>query len=417
MKDTQPFLLRFTSGSMATRHFTLLQGETYIIGSHSDADIRIDGDPTVSRRHACISLMNNGRMTITDLGSTNGTGINGKPLKRDGRLKNGDTLHLGLNTRCLLLPWSALESSLPPEISSGFHLIPKETRQKQNALKMTAPLWFTVAGFCIGGICFSIWQVIDNPHSVFARTTFSAPAQNLPAPEAKPQPVAATELKQEAHNNQKDVDVPLVTSHFVWDEIVNISQRFGEIPPSALDPQFLSEVEHWISFYTKNNRHTELLKRRDVVWDKIQKILQSHGLPSELGYIVWVESAFDTQAVSHAGAVGLWQFIESTGHEYGLVNANGVAGDTRRQVESSTHAAARYLNALLGMFGNRRYLLALAAYNAGQNRIKRQEISESIKTAKKVDFWHLKEKLPKETLDYVPKVLAAIIIGRNPENW
>ncbi|MEY3903804.1 MAG: hypothetical protein RL189_3110, partial [Pseudomonadota bacterium] len=99
------------------------------------------------------------------------------------------------------------------------------------------------------------------------------------------------------------------------------------------------------------------------------------------------------------------------------INPSAQPRDSRRQIEASTHAAARYLNSLLGMFGNRRYLLALAAYNAGQNRIKRQEIAQSIKTSKKVDFWHLKETLPKETLDYVPKVLAAIIIGRNPENW
>jgi hypothetical protein len=402
---------------MATRHFTLLPGETYIIGSHSEADIRIDGDPTVSRRHACINLSDSGKLVLTDLGSTNGTCINGKPLRRDGRVKNGDNLQLGLNTNCLLLPWSALESSVPPAMSTGFQLIPKTNANKQNALKMTAPLWFTVAGFCIGGVCFSVWQVMDNPHNVFARTTLSLPAKSPSLVPDKTSAVAEPLNKDASAEVKKDVDVPLVTSHFVWDEIVNISQRFGEIPPSALDPQFLNEVEHWISFYTKNNRHVELLKRRDLVWDKIQKILQVHGLPSELGYIAWVESAFDTQAVSHAGAVGMWQFIESTGQEYGLINANGIAGDSRRQVESSTHAAARYLNALLGMFGNRRYLLALAAYNAGQNRIKRQEISESIKTAKKVDFWHLKEKLPKETLDYVPKVLAAIIIGRNPENW
>ncbi len=421
MKNSQPYLLRFTSELMKSRHFTLLQGENYILGSHSDADIRVDGDPTVSRRHACLSVLENGRLIVTDLNSTNGTRINGKRVQPEGRLRNGDKLQLGLNTTCLLQPWSALESSLPPSMLEGFQLIPKIETPKQNALKMTAPLWFTVGGFCIGGVCFSLWQAYESPHSVFARTLPSTSAAVAPAIIDPQQPSVATSApkqpQQFTKDTSKDVDVPLVASHFVWDEIVNISQRFGEIPPSALDPQFLREVEHWISFYTKNDRHLELIKRRDAVWNKVQRILQVHGLPAELGYIAWVESAFDTEAVSHAGAVGMWQFIESTGHEYGLVNANGVPGDTRRQLESSTHAAARYLNSLLGQFGNRRYLLALAAYNAGQNRIKRQEISESIKTAKQVDFWHLKERLPKETLDYVPKVLAAIIIGRNPESW
>ena len=416
MKNGQLFLLRFTSGTMKSRQFTLLPGESYIIGSQSDSDIRVDGDPTVSRRHACIAVHPAGRITFNDLNSTNGSMVNGKAVSQDGRLKAGDTLQLGLNTLCLIQPWEALESSLPPAMTSGFELIPKDVPQRQSALKTTAPLWFTVSGFCIGGICFSLWQAYNAPNNVFARTI---PAL-IPIEQTSTVQIEKNTTEAQTSNlrlSDKDVDVPLVASHYVWDEIVNISQRFGEIPPSAMDPQFLAQVEHWINFYTKNNRHSELLKRRDAVWEKVQNILQIHGLPSELGYIAWVESAFDTQAVSHAGAVGMWQFIDSTGQEYGLINANAQPRDSRRQVEASTHAAARYLNSLLGMFGNRRYLLALAAYNAGQNRIKRQEIAQSIKTSKKVDFWHLKETLPKETLDYVPKVLAAIIIGRNPENW
>lgn len=389
------------------------------MGSHSEADIRVDGDPTVSRRHAAICLHPNGKLTITDLNSTNGTRINGKKIKQEGRLREGDALQLGLNTTCMIQVWSTLESSLPPGITSGFELIQKPVQHGASAFSMTAPLWFTVAGFCIGGLCFSLWQVYDSPNNVFART---APTGTLlPKNEfviGKPGESQSRDstitLSNSANSN---TDVPLVASHYVWDEIVNISQRFGEIPPSAMDPQFVAQVEHWINFYTKNDRHRELLRKRDLVWEKIQKILQIHGLPTELGYIAWVESAFDTQAISHAGAVGMWQFIDSTAQEYGLINNAEQGADARRHVEASTHAAARYLNSLLGMFGNKRYLLALAAYNAGQNRIKRQEISQSIKISKQVDFWHLKETLPKETLDYVPKVLAAIIIGRNPENW
>jgi hypothetical protein len=414
MKNNQPFLLRFTNGPMNSRQFTLIPGQTYVMGSHPDTEIRIDGDPTVSRRHAAICLHTNGKLAITDLNSTNGTRINGKRIKQEGRLREGDGLQLGLNSFCIVQTWSALESSLPPGISSGFELIKKADLQKSSAFSMTAPLWFTVAGFCIGGICFSLWQAYDAPNNVFARTV---PAGTLlPSNEMSLDKPSNNPLR-ESNESNSNTDVPLVASHYVWDEIVNISQRFGEIPPSAMDPQFVAQVEHWINFYTKNNRHVELLRKRDLVWEKIQRILQIHGLPGELGYIAWVESAFDTQAVSHAGAVGMWQFIDSTAQEYGLIKISEKNPDARRQIEASTHAAARYLNSLLGQFGNKRYLLALAAYNAGQNRIKRQEISQSIKTSKQVDFWHLKETLPKETLDYVPKVLAAIIIGRNPENW
>ncbi|MEN9528840.1 MAG: hypothetical protein RI932_713 [Pseudomonadota bacterium] len=420
MNRQQPFLLRFLQGPMTSRQFTLLPGEAYVVGSYAESDIRIDGDPTVSRRHACLKLADNGILEVMDLGSTNGTFVNNKKIKKIAKLKMGDSLQFGLNTLGSLQPWQALESSLPPNLHAGFELIPRESGSSRQAISITAPLWFTVAGFCIGGICFGLWQAYQVPSSGFARTipnletysptTFSVD-RSLSARDF------SSQSNQVRNKGKQDTDVPLIANNFVWDEIINISQRFGEVPPSAMDSRFVKEVENWIAFYTKNNRHHELLKRRDQVWDKVQKILHAHGLPSELGYIAWVESAFDPQATSHAGAVGVWQFISSTANEYGLAPLTGDTKDQRRNLEHSTHAAARYLNSLLQMFGNRQYLLALAAYNAGQNKIKRHEINESIKNARQADFWHVRTHLPKETQDYVPKVMAAIIIGRNPDFW
>jgi len=405
---------------MNNRQFTLLPGEAYIVGSHAESDIRIDGDPTVSRRHACLKLDDSGVLEVMDLGSTNGTYLNSKRIKKIAKIRMGDNLQFGLNTLGRLNPWQALESSLPLNLYGGFELIPREANGSSQAFSITVPLWFTVAGFCIGGICFGLWQAYEVPSSGFARTipNFETQVQKTITIEkslsAKDFTAQSTKIK--AKSNQ-DTDVPLIANDFVWDEIINISQRFGEVPPSAMDSRFVKEVEHWIAFYTKNNRHHELLKRRDQVWERIQKILHAHGLPSELGYIAWVESAFDPQATSHAGAVGVWQFISSTANEYGLAPLTGDSKDQRRNLEYSTHAAARYLNSLLHMFGNRQYLLALAAYNAGQNKIKRHEINASIKNARQADFWHVRENLPKETQDYVPKVMAAIIIGRNPDFW
>lgn len=419
MKFNQPFVLRFTHGPMTNRQFTLLPGEVYVVGSHADSDIRIDGDPTVSRRHACLQLTDKGLLEVTDLGSTNGTYIESKRLKKHFRMRAHQLLQIGLNTKCQMRPWETLESSLPPGISVGFELIPKNSAPMQKSFPVTAPLWFTVAGFCIGGVCFGLWQAHDVSTKVFARTIPMEEAKNdkLPTISGNLPSENFFSRAESTSSSGKNTDVPLVASNFVWDEIINISQRFGEVPPSAMDSRFVKEVENWIQFYTKNNRHVELLRRRDSVWEKIQKILQAHGLPSELGYIAWVESAFDPQATSHAGAVGIWQFISSTATEYGLAPLTGDNQDQRRSLEPSTHAAARYLNSLLQMFGNRHYLLALAAYNAGQNKIKRHAINESIKNAKQADFWQLREHLPKETQDYVPKVLAAIIIGRNPDFW
>jgi hypothetical protein len=421
MSANQPYILKFTQGTMCNRQFTLVPDEVYVLGSHCECEIRVDGDPTVSRRHACLKLDSKGVLTIVDLDSTNGTFVSGRRVNKSKRVQVSDTLRFGLRSLCELQPWNALESSLPPSLRTvaGNSRVPSRPASRQ-ALQLTAPLWFTVAGFCVGGLGFGLWQAFENPNSGYARSVthkFQITTEKLNRSMQEVRGNQKFFKERGAALNTERTDVPLVANDFIWDEIITISQRFGEIPPSAMDSGFVAEVEKWIQFYTKNNRHQHLLKKRDAAWSVIEKILKAYSLPPELGYIAWVESAFDSSATSHAGAVGVWQFISSTAREYGLSPLTGDSLDQRRHLEPSTHAAARYLNELLKQFGNRHYLLALAAYNAGQNKIKRHEISERIKRARRVDFWHLRDKLPKETQDYVPKVIAAIIIGRNPEFW
>jgi membrane-bound lytic murein transglycosylase D len=91
--------------------------------------------------------------------------------------------------------------------------------------------------------------------------------------------------------------------------------------------------------------------------------------------------------------------------------------DERFDPQKSSVAAAKYLQTLLKTFGNDRYLLALAAYNTGQNRVLRRKLAQTVRRSQDADFWHLKQELPKETLDYVPRILAAIIIARNPDRF
>lgn len=425
MKANQPYILKFTQGTMLNRQFTLVPQEVYVLGSQTDCEIRVDGDPTVSRRHACLKVDNKGVLTLVDLDSTNGTFVAGKRISKSKRVQPGEKLRFGLHSQCELQLWNALESSLPPSIHRPRIQIRQTSRPtSKQALQLTAPLWFTVAGFCVGGLGFGLWQAFETPNSGYARgvpSKFQITTDNLNHSMEEVRKNSGFFKKKRTSNKDsfapQSTDVPLVANDFIWDEIITISQRFGEVPPSAMDSSFVAEVEKWIQFYTKNNRHQHYLRKRDAVWSVIEKILTAYSLPTELGYIAWVESAFDSSATSHAGAVGVWQFISSTAREYGLNPLTGDNSDQRRHLEPSTHAAARYLNALLEQFGNRHYLLALAAYNAGQNKVKRHEISERIKSARRVDFWHLRDKLPKETQDYVPKVLAAIIIGRNPEFW
>ena len=204
---------------------------------------------------------------------------------------------------------------------------------------------------------------------------------------------------------------------FIWDEIVNISVRFGETPPSAMDQKFLDKVQGWIVRFTARGYHRELLRRREQYIQPIEDALRARNLPVELGYLVWIESGYDIKALSPVGARGLWQLMPATAREYGLKVDPGRRLDERVDPAKSSRAAADYLSFLMRMFGSQRYLLAIASYNTGQNRVQRSQIATTIKRSRVADFWHLADQLPAETVDYVPKFLAAVIVARNPDRF
>jgi peptidoglycan lytic transglycosylase D len=133
-------------------------------------------------------------------------------------------------------------------------------------------------------------------------------------------------------------------------------------------------------------------------------------VPLDLIYLCQAESAFVPRALSRAKAKGMWQFISSRGKEYGLRQNWWI--DERSDPEKSTRAAARHLKDLYDEFND--WYLAMAAYNAGPYRIQR-----AIDKTGQTDFWKLVEKraLPKETMNYVPTILALTIIGKNPEKY
>jgi len=144
----------------------------------------------------------------------------------------------------------------------------------------------------------------------------------------------------------------------------------------------------------------------------IQDVFRAEGLPLDLAYVPLVESAFKSDALSRAKAKGMWQFMRGTGLEMGLKHDWYI--DERAEPEKSTRAAAKYLKTLYGMFGD--WHLALASYNGGPGRVQ-----GAIRRAGGVkDFWRLsasRRYLPQETRDYVPLILAAMIIARNPAQY
>ena len=144
----------------------------------------------------------------------------------------------------------------------------------------------------------------------------------------------------------------------------------------------------------------------------IQRVFTQQGLPPELAYVPLVESAFRPEAMSRASAKGVWQFMKGTAVENGLRNDWYV--DERSNPEKATVAAANYLKSLADTF-NGDWQLALASYNSGPGRVQ-----QAIKRVGVANFWSISAKptaLPRETREYVPMILAAIVIARNPAQY
>lgn len=170
------------------------------------------------------------------------------------------------------------------------------------------------------------------------------------------------------------------------------------------------KVSKWIAYYqgTRGSKWFRgWLQRSYKYMPFIQDELKKAGLPLDLAYMVMIESGFSPNAVSHADAVGPWQFIEATGMRYGLNKSWWL--DERRDLKKSTLAAIRYLRDLHEEFGS--WYLVAASYNMGESGLRRQ-----IKKYGTKDYWTLIKlnALPQETQEYVPKILAAMLIAKAP---
>jgi membrane-bound lytic murein transglycosylase D len=197
--------------------------------------------------------------------------------------------------------------------------------------------------------------------------------------------------------------------------------RTDPLQPRARDAWDLTvtrndRVDFWIGFLTGRNkdRTHAWLEREGMYGEFIRSRLRERGMPEDLFYLAMIESGLSNRAVSHAAAVGLWQFIAETGRRYGLEVSAHV--DERRDPVKATEAALDYLEYLYGRFGS--WYLAGAGYNTGENRVGRimREMTGS-ERGTDADYWRIAPHLPRETRDYVPLMLAAGHIGKDPNAY
>jgi membrane-bound lytic murein transglycosylase D len=173
-------------------------------------------------------------------------------------------------------------------------------------------------------------------------------------------------------------------------------------------------VFQFINFFVTGRGHSTMevgLQRSGRYRQMVEKVFKDEHVPTDLIWLAQAESVWKPNALSRAAAKGIWQFIPSTGNRYGLTQTAWV--DDRSQPEKSTRAAARYLRWLHDHFAGD-WLLAMAAYNSGENRV-----DSAIAKCGYADFWELYKRglLPQETRNYVPCILSIIIISKNQKRY
>src|SRR5262249_48455056 len=218
-------------------------------------------------------------------------------------------------------------------------------------------------------------------------------------------------------------DRPEVAEPSVLDEVSEIKEgELAMVTPDGVkiygkydfDFAVAPPVFQFINFFVSGRGHSTMevgLQRSGRYRQMVEKIFKEEKVPADLIWLAQAESVWKPNALSRAAAKGIWQFIPGTGTRYGLAQTTWI--DDRSQPEKATRAAARYLHWLHDHFAGD-WLLAMAAYNSGENRV-----DSAIAKCGYADFWELYKRslLPQETRNYVPIILSIIIVSKNQERY
>jgi peptidoglycan lytic transglycosylase D len=251
------------------------------------------------------------------------------------------------------------------------------------------------------------------------------------------EPVARVDRSAPLDGGQKERDDSLIESRrkrvailltvalslmpFMWlsgngrRDAIQLPPQFGDLnAPPGIPLEMNARVEHWIDAFqtTRRDEFQSLLDRRGEFEGMIRRKLRERGMPEELLYLAMIESGLSTNAVSDVSAVGIWQFMVPTARQFGLRVDDYV--DERRDPVRATDAALDYLQWLYDRFGS--WYLAAAAYNAGPGRLERiLNLHADGRTGDEDIYWEVLGQLPRETRDYVPRLVATTILANEAD--
>ena len=228
------------------------------------------------------------------------------------------------------------------------------------------------------------------------------------------------EQQQAQNNEEEEEENPGVPAPI--EEIAELTLPPGDPRLYSKAEQELISVPHdlpltvndsvlqYLSYFTTTHGRAVVehgLERAGRYNEMIRRTLKAEGVPQDLIYLAQAESAFLPQAVSRAGARGIWQFMPFRGQEYGLDRTFWI--DERSDPEKSTHAAAQHMKDLYAMFGD--WYLVMAAYNSGPGNV-----TKAVERTGYADFWDLQKRhaLPKQTQNYVPIIIALALVAKDP---
>ena len=458
------------TGAWLVRHSDDQDGKRYslaslvsVVGRHPACDVVLDGSDAfvVSAQHAEIR-QEAGLYRIHDLESTNGTFVNGERIQI-AALENGSRIRFGasgpefefltaaspvrLDRTVVLAPQpgipkvhedaAARQDPLADAVlrarrlrGSGLHgqttiimreMLSTAINRSSRGHRRTIVL-LTLA--LIGVSSYSLWRFyqLRNEKTGLDYEIGSIESRlekgGLSQAERDALLVRLNQVEQQAREVQNSVFYKLAPEDhprsFVEQEIRTLLAEFGA-ESYSIPPQFVQEVDRYIRYYQTQDRGTiqPIVNKYRKDFQEMRAIFRRANLPPDLAYMVLIESTFVSKSVSSEGAAGLWQFTAETARGYGLRVDKKV--DERYDMRKSTRAAGKFLKELILDFGaGSSVMLALAAYNMGPTRV-RQAVRRIDDPIKQRSFWYLYriKALPLETRQYVPKILAAMIIGRN----